>query len=141
MSKILIGRDYPPFAIDLIKNAKCSIKILMFDWRWYSHHPGARIQQFNNELVRARKRNIEIKCAVNSNFIFPFLREQDIKIKKVDFKRTMHIKLIIVDSQKCLVGSHNLTMNAFEVNHEMSVYLDDQENISKCEAFFDRLYL
>lgn len=139
MQKIIIGREYPAAATELVKNAKNEIKILVFDWRWYDGQPGARIQKFNNEILAAKRRGVAVRAVVNNNIICPFLKAQGIDVKRVNSNRTLHIKMILVDSKILLVGSHNFSMNAFELNHEMSVLLDEPVAVLKAEKFFENV--
>jgi phosphatidylserine/phosphatidylglycerophosphate/cardiolipin synthase-like enzyme len=139
MQEIIIGREYPQIVIPLIQNAKQSIKILIYDWRWYGNDIGSSIQKFNYEILQARRRGVDICAMVNSDHLCNLLRLEGIQIKKVDTKKTMHIKMLIIDDQLLVIGSHNLTKNAFELNHEISILLDDDEVVAHCIAFFEQI--
>jgi phosphatidylserine/phosphatidylglycerophosphate/cardiolipin synthase-like enzyme len=141
MQKIVIGREYPDVITKLVKNAKQSVKILIFDWRWYDGQQGSRIQQLNNEILFASQRGVAVSAVLNSNIVHSLFQHKNIKIKQVNSKKTMHVKMIIIDDQWLLLGSHNLTMNAFEVNHEISVLIDDPEAIKRCNQFFESICL
>lgn len=141
MQQIIIGREYPPLIIEAIKNAKVSIKILMYSWRWYSQDVGARIQKLNNEIVQAVNRGVDVDVVLNSASIINILKQNRIKAKVTNSSKTMHIKMVIIDNKNVFVGSHNFSMNGFEINHEMSVLSDDQESINKCNKFFDQICL
>lgn len=139
MQQIIIGREYPDIVTSLVKQSKQSIKILIYDWRWYENEIGSRIQSFNNEVMRAVNRGVDVTVLANNHFVETILKDSKIKIKKVNTSKVMHIKMLIFDDEYILLGSHNLTKNAFEINHEMSVLLDDKDSIAKCNLFFDNL--
>ena len=139
--QLLIGREYPDEIIEDVQNAKNSIKILMYEWRWYSHQPGARIQKLNQEIIRAAKRGVRVKAVLNDTSILPILKENGIDARVTNVQRTMHIKLVVIDEKYVFVGSHNFSINGFELNHEMSVRLDDFETVLRCSNFFDRVWL
>lgn len=139
MQQIIIGRDYPKIITEYVKNAKESIKILIYDWRWYGNEIGSTIQTFNNELLRACARGVDVSVLVNNDYILPILKDTKINIKKVNTKKVMHVKMIILDQKYLFLGSHNLTKNAFDLNHEISVLSDDPVSINKCANFFDSL--
>jgi phosphatidylserine/phosphatidylglycerophosphate/cardiolipin synthase-like enzyme len=139
MQEIIIGREYPKKVIELVKNSKKYINILIYDWRWYDGEQGSRIQKFNNEIIRASQRGVKITSIVNNDFVCTALQNCGIDIKRVNSHRTMHIKMIIIDDEYLLLGSHNLTKNAFELNHEISSLSDDQNSITKCNNFFQNL--
>ena len=136
MEKIIIGREYPTVINELVKNAKHSIKILIYDWRWYSSDVGSTIQKFNNEIIAATRRGVDVQALVNSDFIAKPLEGCKISVKKINSKKVMHVKMVIIDSKYLLIGSHNLTKNAFALNHEISALIEDVEAIKKCEDFF-----
>jgi len=140
-SKIIIGREYPDKIIEAVKSAKNEIRILMYDWRWYSHQPAARIQKLNNELLAAVRRGVKVRAVLNMPHILQILKNNGIDVKVADTAKTMHIKMVIIDDKKLFVGSHNLSINAFELNHEMSVYLEDPASILRCTKFFESLCL
>jgi phosphatidylserine/phosphatidylglycerophosphate/cardiolipin synthase-like enzyme len=131
MQEILIGREYPETLTRYVKNAKQSIKILIYDWRFYPNEVGASIQKFNYEILQARKRGVEVSAIVNSDYPCLFFQNEKIKVRRINSKKTMHIKLIIIDQKYLFLGSHNLTKNAFELNHEMSLLIDDASSILK----------
>jgi phosphatidylserine/phosphatidylglycerophosphate/cardiolipin synthase-like enzyme len=141
MQEIIIGREYPAIITEYVKNAKQSIKILIYDWRWYGDEIGASIQLFNNELLQASNRGVNVSVLVNNDYILPILKSSKISVKKVNTSKVMHVKLVIIDQKYLFLGSHNLTKNAFDLNHEISVLLDDVESINKCSNFFDNLCL
>jgi phosphatidylserine/phosphatidylglycerophosphate/cardiolipin synthase-like enzyme len=141
MQQIIIGREYPGIVTSLVKQSKQSIKILIYDWRWYGDEIGSTIQTFNNELLRACNRGVDVSVLVNNDYILPILKDTKINIQKVNTKKVMHIKMIIIDGKYLFLGSHNLTKNAFDLNHEISVLSDDVVSIAKCNNFFDSLCL
>ena len=141
MSKIVIGREFPDLLIEKVKNAKESIKILSFAWRYYPANIGSKIQQFNLEIVRACQRGVAVSALVNDDSMLSFFRGQDIKIKRVNSSKILHAKIIIIDQKYLFLGSHNLTQNAFELSHEISIGIEDQEAINRCNNFFDNLCL
>lgn len=137
MQEIIIGREYPEKIIPLIKNAKNSIKILIYDWRFYPNEIGSSIQIFNYEILQAVRRGVSVRALVNSDNLCAFLRSQGLLISKVETKKTMHIKMLIIDEKYLVIGSHNLTKSAFSLNHEISILLDDCEAVARCSKFFD----
>jgi phosphatidylserine/phosphatidylglycerophosphate/cardiolipin synthase-like enzyme len=139
MQKIIIGREYSEVVTSLVKNSMQSIDILIYDWRWYDGQVGAKIQQFNQEIIRARARGVRVRAIVNNDFAIAPFQSQGIEIKKSNLKKTLHVKMLIFDSKYLVLGSHNLTKNAFEINHEISTLLDDEESIKKCQTFFDHV--
>jgi len=137
---IIIGKEYPDVASKLIAEAQKSLKILVFDWRWYPHDPGSVAQRFNNSVVRARQRGIEIKVITPVKETVRRLQEQRIQSKNLDTGKLVHPKLMIIDDKHVIIGSHNFTMNAFTRNYELSVLIKNCDCIDKFLDYFNNLF-
>lgn len=139
--KLLIGKQYPEAVIEAVQNAKHSIKILMYDWRWYESQVGARIQKLNRAILAASKRGVKIQAVVNSPEIVAILCKYGVEARVTNVQRKMHAKLVIVDERDLYIGSHNFSISAFELNYEMSLALSDPLVVEKASRFFDRVCL
>ena len=136
----LIGKDYPEKVIPLIDNAKISIDVVMYDWRWYANKPAHLTQQLNNALINATRRGIRVRAVVNSHDHAKFLASLGIKAKSLKDRRTMHSKVVIIDEKYLIIGSHNLTSNAFYRNLESSVILENPNGMPRILEYFKNLY-
>ena len=65
----IIGKEFPDKVIPLIDNAKYTIDIVVFDWRWYPQDPGASVQLFNQSIVRSVRRGVKVRAIANRNQI------------------------------------------------------------------------
>jgi len=136
----IIGRQFPKTVIPLIESAKKTIDIIVFDWRWYPQDPGAAVQLFNQSIVRAVRRGVKVRAIANSNEIVKTLKSVGVEAKRLISVNLVHAKLMIIDSEKIIIGSHNYTQSAFQMNYEISVVLDKPENISDFFSFFNSLW-
>lgn len=136
----IIGKNYTRQVIPLIENAQKSIRVVVFDWRWYENDIGNPCQLFNNSIVRARKRGVEVQACVNSDSIAKPLRENNIDVKIPVSKSLMHVKMLIIDDQTVVLGSHNFSLSAFTQNLELSVILKNTPNIADFILFFQSLW-
>jgi len=141
LNEVIIGKQFPEKVIPLIEGAKNSIKTIVFDWRWYANDPGNSVQLFNQAIVRASRRGVKIEAIVNSTEILNPLRENGINVKKLNITGLVHAKLMIIDNNIIIVGSHNYTHNAFVVNHELSLILRNCDVIKDINTFFTSLWL
>jgi len=80
------------------------------------------------KLIYNKKPNLDLRILIDKEATL------DIEIKKLPIKNIrkftrgrLHMKAIVVDSCKCIVGSANLTYSASERNYELGVYLEGQE--------------
>lgn len=139
MSQLLIGREYADVLIEQIASSQVSIKILAYDWRWYNTQIGTRIQKFNRAIAVACKRGVDVQVVLNSAVISHTLKNLGVKVHVVNASRKMHAKLIIIDEKLVLLGSHNLTISGFELNHEMSLVTTTPLVVSRCTDFFQKI--
>lgn len=136
----IIGQDYPKKVIPLIDNSKSSIKIVIFDWRWYENDPSNPVQQFNQSIVRAVKRGVKVDVIGNCDDVLATLRGVGCQARKVISKKLVHVKMIIIDEKDVILGSHNFTQSAFTMNQEVSAYLPAFPDTPRLLAFFSTLW-
>lgn len=139
-TKILIGRDFAKGVIPLIKNARQSINIMIYEWRWYPNEIGSKIQNFNQEIIQAGRRGVEIKAVVQKSLIAEILRREKIKVRKIQSSKILHTKLMIIDDKIVILGSHNYTMNAFNINYEVSVITYNDLIVSELREYFKNFF-
>lgn len=138
--EVIIGPDFPKKIIPLFDNAKKNIDIVSYDWRWYPDRPGHAVQQLNIALVRAVARGVAVRAVLNAAATVPVLQKVGIKARTLADRRTLHAKLILIDGHTAVIGSHNLTSNAFAVNIEASVAVEIPEGSTRLQEFFTNLY-
>jgi phosphatidylserine/phosphatidylglycerophosphate/cardiolipin synthase-like enzyme len=136
----IIGKQFPGIVIEQIKNAKESIKIIVFDWRWYPNEPGSNVSIFNQALISRANSGVAVSAITNSEHIVRMLNTVNIKAKKLITKKLVHIKMMIIDDKHLIIGSHNYTNSAFELNYEISVLISNCPNIEVYTKFFEGIY-
>ena len=139
MLQVLVGREYSDVVTDLVLTAKNSIKVLVYDWRWYSNDPGSKIQKFNQAIISQANAGVKVFALVNNDFLRGHIVDSKVLIKRVDTAKIMHAKMLIFDEKILVAGSHNLTKNAFELNHEISIVTDDVDGVARAVRFFNAL--
>lgn len=137
----IIGKEFSQKVIPLIKQARDSIDIIVYDWRWYPDQIGSDIQRFNNAIVTARKKGIKVRAITNSQQIIAILKESKIEAKKLFSYRKLHIKLMILDNKIAIFGSHNYTMSAFTTNLEVSIATQNENVVNRFKSLFNNLWL
>lgn len=101
---------------------------------------GSSIQLFNNSIVRAKNRGLDIKAVVWDKKIANVLDEVGIKNKWIHQSKLLHVKLMIIDKSIVIIGSHNYTKTAFDLNFEASVIINDKETAEKFIKFFEGFF-
>lgn len=122
-----ISSDFPKRINDEIKAAKREIKIAVA-WITFS--------LFEDELLKAAKRNVKIEIIIDSNKdnnkqkeSVDNLRKNGIKIYKIRMNSSMnhmHEKMAIIDD-KMLLGSYNWTYNASKNFENLLIISDELE--------------
>lgn len=136
-----VGSEFPTKVIPLINNAKKSIRIIVFDWRWYPNDIGCACQLFNQSIIRARKRNIPISVMTNIQDVVKTLQASKINAKKPQSKRLLHSKMMIIDDEILILGSHNYSQSAFTMNQEMSVIIHAKGQLDRYISYFNKVWL
>jgi len=136
----IIGKQFPNKVIPLIKNAKNSIKIVVFDWRWYPNDPANPVQLFNQAIIQARRRGVQVSVVTNIPEVIKILNDNGCSAKRPATPKLIHSKLMIIDDKILVLGSHNYTQSAFTMNHEASIVINSGESIEEFERNFNNLY-
>lgn len=139
--KALVGDKYLPDLIAAIDEASTSIKVLMFDWRWYSFEPHSSVQRLNMAFARAVKRGVKCQALVNNLEIVDKLSEIGVEAKRFNSRDLLHSKMALIDDCLYFIGSHNFTKNAFDHNFELSMLVYDPESGKSLSDYFSRLWL
>jgi len=140
MIETIIGKEFPKKVIPLIEKAEKSIFIIVYDWRWYPDQIGSAIQKFNNAIITLSKKNKEIKVITNRPYINKVLKQLNIKVHTINTSKTLHTKLMIIDNEIAILGSHNYSMNAFTINYEVSVIIQDEKVVERFKSYFENLW-
>ena len=135
-----IGSEFSKKVIPIIDNAKKSVFIMVYEWLWYPDQISSTIQLFNNSIMRAKQRGVNVKAVVWSQKTANFLKQIGLEVKWIGQSKLLHIKLMIIDDEIIIIGSHNYTKNAFDINYEASVILTDKETAIKFKQFFEGFY-
>ena len=139
-NEAIIGKQYSEKVIPLIRAAQHSIEILVFDWRWYPDFPEAPIQLFNQAIVQAKRRGVKVRAVINMADIVKQLRDLGIEARKVVSKDLLHTKLMIIDNQLAIIGSHNYTQSAFGKNFEVSYIATEPDEVKKLCDYFEIIF-
>lgn len=139
-TRIAIGREYADLLVSLIDQAKFSISILMFDWRWYKEDFSNPMSMINHALIRAVRRGVVVQALTNYAPVVEQLKEVGILAKKWDSRKLLHAKIVIFDKKQVLMGSHNFTTKALTDNIEVSTLYESEDVVNRLEIYFESLW-
>jgi len=138
--EIIISKEFPKKVIPLIENARFSIDIIVYDWRWYPHESANPVQIFNQAIVQAVRRGVYVRAITCPADTVEILKSLGVSAKRLNQKNLVHCKLMIIDQEIAVLGSHNYTISAFQSNYEVSIILKGRETIQRLIDFYNNIY-
>lgn len=138
--EIFLSSEFTKGLLKYIENAKESIYIFMFDWRWYKDDFSCDVSLINQALVRAARRGVKVQALLNYDEIEEQLNKLNITAKKAKVKKLLHAKSIVIDEKFLIVGSHNWSKEAMTANVEISVAIENEELSKRVIEYFKNLW-
>ncbi len=147
---LLRNQDYAGALLDGIREARKSIVVTMFLFKT-TDSPGNLPRQVAEELVRARRRGVEVSVLLEQNdrpgdtlnddnrTTAQLLKRGGVKVFFDSPRVTTHAKAVVIDGRWVYLGSHNLTQSALRHNNELSLRIDSRELAAEITSFLDRL--
>jgi len=136
----VIAQDFPRVVIPLVEGAEESIRIIVFDWRWYPSAQGSAVSRFNRAICDAVLRGVKVQCLVNNAGVMQRLKDAGAEARMLHTKKMLHTKMLLVDSRKIVIGSHNYTQHAFTMNEEASILVDLGTENNQFVQYFTALW-
>ena len=136
----IISQDFTKVVIPLIDKAVYSIDIIVFQWRFYRQGLDNKVTQFNDSIKRAVGRGVRVRCLVQQHNAINELKKLGCQARKLQTRRLLHAKLLIIDKRSIIIGSHNYTQHAFSSNHEASIFVELKEDNNQFVQYFNNLF-
>ncbi len=149
---ILHDNEFLPHALALIDTAKSSVDISTFKAEITSKPRGKRLSSFFDKLYEKKSQGIRVRFLINyhdDHRIIPKtnlcainnLKNHKIDVRALSHNRCNHAKVIIVDTEKAILGSHNLSVKSVHNNFEISYLLTNLTDVCFLQAIYDRVFL
>lgn len=113
----------------------------MYDWRWYANDFSNDVSLINSALLHASRRGVNVQAITNSDEVPKDIVAVNFAIKKWSKTKAMHAKVLVIDRNVIVVGSHNLTQNAMGLNVEISCVVLSEPLAEQLIKYFDSLWL
>lgn len=151
MGLLVKDNDYLQYANAMIAQAKKEICLSSFKLEISTVPRGRALKEFFDNLISKNSQGIKIKILFNwhddrrsvakTNFYASqFLKQSGIDIRYLKNNRCCHAKVLIVDKEKVLLGSHNLSVRSTQNNFELSYLISDIETAAEVGVVFDSLF-
>lgn len=152
MGLLLKDNEFLPQAEALIKSATRSIDISTFKAEITTKPRGVALAQFFKTILKKAKEGVRVRFMINWNhdrkscpktnlYVITELKKANIKVRHLKNNRCCHAKTIIVDKEKAIIGSHNLSVKSCHNNFEISYVLPDVEAITALSSVFDNSWM
>jgi phosphatidylserine/phosphatidylglycerophosphate/cardiolipin synthase-like enzyme len=148
----LVNEQYFNKTLGAIENAKTSIDIVLYEFKWYDTNNS--VIKLREALINADKKGIVVRIILDQSEWYgeetelsksnrktaAFLKENGIDAKLDSKKITTHDKLLIIDKKIVILGSHNWGSSALTKNNEASVLIENSAIAEYYQNYFDFLW-
>ena len=147
MGLLVKDNNFLSVALALIEQARKEICISTFKLEISDKPRGRALTEFFNRLIQKRKDGVKINVLFNwhddkrsvAKTNYPasvILRNAGIDARYLEKNRCCHAKLLLVDGEKALLGSHNLSIRSVQSNFELSYLIPDPETVAEIQTVF-----
>ncbi len=148
--QLVTDAQYFQIAKKLIREAKHSIQVMMFEMGYYDRNPNTPSNLLIKELINAKKRGVKVevllevregedRTAKRNRHTGKILSEGGVEVIYDSLFKTTHAKCMVVDGKLTLLGSTNWTYYALTNNHEASVLIRSKEAAKAFVDYFNQV--
>jgi len=152
MGLLVVDNQFLGVALALVEQAKSEICISSFKLEINEQPKGRNLKNFFEKLVEKCKAGVKVNVLFNwhddkrsvaktNYYASIYLKNAGIEVRHLKANRCCHAKLIIIDQEKVLLGSHNLSIRSCENNFELSYLIPDPETVAQVYSVFQRSFL
>jgi phosphatidylserine/phosphatidylglycerophosphate/cardiolipin synthase-like enzyme len=148
--QLVIDAQYFQVAKKMIREAKTSIQIMMFEMGYYDKYPHTPSNLLIKELIDAKKRGVKVvvilevkegrdRTTERNRHTGKILSDGGVEVIYDSLFKTTHAKWMVVDGQLALVGSTNWTYYALTNNNEVSVLIRSKQVAKELVDYFNQV--
>ncbi len=148
--RLVTDSQYLQVAQKMIREAKRSIQVMMFEMGYYDQYPHTPSNLLIKELIGAKKRGTKVEVILEvkegedrttkrNRHTGKILSEGGVEVIYDPLSKTTHAKFMVVDGELALLGSTNWTYYALTNNHEVSVLIRSKQLAKEMIDYFDRV--
>jgi competence ComEA-like helix-hairpin-helix protein len=149
---VIDDEEYLSFIKKLLSIAQIRIRIIMFFMKFEDEEKYPTDSIFA-QLESAKNRNVDIKVIldkdaegevfgsriINEN-AYNFFKQNDIEVTYDSEETLTHTKIVLVDDNHLVIGSHNWTAGSFYAYDDKSIYIESPEMVEEASNYFDKLW-
>ncbi len=147
--QVLVVEDsqYLSAVAPLIERANRSVYVIMFVMKYDPGDDDDPVNELLSILADTASRGVDVRVLVDEETrdsypqTIEFLKGHGIGVRLDKSSGiTTHAKVVIVDSEFVVIGSHNWTESALRYNHEVSALIRSGKAAEELTNYFERLW-
>ena len=143
--EVLNDANYTKRVLPLISKANESVLVIMYVAKYDPDDPADPANDILEALVNASERGVSVRVILEgdvstNNETARFLSSHGVDVRYDPDGITTHSKLVVIDGEFVVLGSHNWTESALAYNHETSILLKSEKIADVYESYFESLW-
>lgn len=151
MGLLVIDNQYLSVAQALVEQSQKEICISTFKLEINEKPRGRDLKRLFDAIIEKIKSGIKVKVLFNwhddrrsvpktNYYASIFLKNAGADVRFLKNNRCCHAKLLMIDKEKILLGSHNLSVRSTQANFELSYLIPDPETVAQAAVVFEHLF-
>ena len=150
-SELILNDEYFQVAHREIQNAKESIYLIAYLFLLYDYQD-AYSNRLLEDLIEAHEKGVDVHVILEypkpeymeeegpaNQKVYEKLKAAGIDVRFDKPERTTHSKVLIIDEEIIIAGSHNYSFNGLKYNNETSLLLKDREKAERLIRYFRQI--
>lgn len=150
-SELILNDEYFRIAHREIQNAEESIYLIAYLFLVYDYED-AYSNRLLKDLIEAHNRGVDIRVILEypkpeymkeegpeNQKAYESLKKAGIDVRFDSAERTTHNKVLIIDEETIIAGSHNYSFDGLKYNNETSLLLKDREKAERLTRYFRQI--
>jgi len=150
-SELILNDEYFQIAHREIQNAKESVHLVAYLFLLYDYKDA-----YSNRLLRdfidARTRGLDVYVVLDypkseyikeetlkNQEVFNKLKAAGINVRFDSSKRTTHSKVLVIDKETIIIGSHNYSFDGLKNNNDTSLLLRDKDKAKRLIEYIEHI--
>ncbi|MGB9816311.1 MAG: phospholipase D-like domain-containing protein [Desulfurococcaceae archaeon] len=143
----LPDNEYLGKLLHVLDNANKSVYVVMYVVKYDPREVDDPVNTILEKLVELRGKGLDIKIVVDDETYesyqdtIEYLKYNNVPVKLDESgSRTTHAKIVIIDGEVVLIGSHNWTESALSNNHETTLMVYSKDLAKQVVDYFYRIW-
>ena len=149
--ELLIAREFISRVPAILEGARSSIQVVQFVVQVKGKSARMSSRELGIKLAAKAREGVTVQVILNTagggwrapalnRQAAEWMNERGIEVRTLGSGTTCHAKLLIIDREIAIIGSHNWTPYALERNFEVSVLIRDVACVGRLQQHFDALW-